>query len=116
MPASKELILQVNEAFNRNDMSAFLSLCNEDIEWNMMGSTSAKGKTAILAMMQQMPPVELSISISNILFAGDQAACTGRFTMKNKEGVTTDYHFCDVYVFSGNLIAKLDSYVVENKG
>ncbi len=116
MSASKaEIVQKVNDAFNNNDMSAFLSYCTDDIVWNMVGNSSTKGKDAILKMMNGMPDFSPDIVIEDIFTTDEKAACTGTFNMPDKSGEKKNYSFCDVYYFAGDKIQKMDSYTVEMK-
>jgi len=112
---NKEIIQKVNDAFNRNDMQTFLAYCTEDIQWNMIGNSSTKGKDAILKMMTEMPGDSPDIIIEEILTEENKAACTGTFTMTKSSGESSRYSFCDVYQFADGKIQVLDSYVVEIK-
>ena len=113
---SEEIVRNVNDAFNRNDMQAFLSYCTDDIRWNMIGSSSTQGKDAILKMMNKMPDMSPDISVNNIFVAGNKAACTGTFLMTKHTGEKTHYSFCDIYQFAAGKIAVMDSYVLPLKG
>ncbi len=116
MEATHEVVVRkVNDAFRNNDMPLFLSFCTDDIIWNMVGNGITKGKEAILQMMCASTAECPDIAIEVIFSQGDRTACTGTFSMQNKEGVKEHYSFCDVYQFNNEKIKALDSYVVPVK-
>lgn len=116
MPTThEEIIRNVNDAFNNNDMQAFLSYCTDDIRWNMIGSSSTQGKDAILKMMNEMPNMSPDITINDIFGSSDKAVCTGTFLMPKSTGEKEHYSFCDIYQFTNGKIAVMDSYVLPLK-
>ncbi len=112
---NKEIIEKSNASFEAGKPEDFLALCAEDIEWQMAGENFQKGKDAIREFMSSMGDMEPpKISVTSIISEGDRAACYGNMTMKEK-GVENTYSYCDIYRFSGDKIAELNSFVVKNK-
>ena len=106
----KRIVEQVNAAFARNDMEAFLNFCTDTVEWTMVGESIVKGKRAIREWMKSMDPGAPTIRVDHIVAEDDVAVATGSFVMK---GVA--YEFCDVYGFEGDRIASLKAYVIQPK-
>jgi len=50
-----------------------------------------------------------------IIVEGDSVAAYGDMKMKDKEGKTVPYGYCDIYRFSGDKIAELRSFVVKTQ-
>ncbi len=113
---NKEIIEQVNAAFEENKPEVFLDFCTEDVRWEMAGDELRTGKESIRKFMASMgddmePP---KINVTRIISDGDSAACYGDMTMV-ENGAETAYSYCDVYTFSGDKIAELRSFVVKHK-
>lgn len=90
--------------------------CVEDVEWTMIGEKSVKGKEATREWMKSMGDMEPpKITVSKIIAEGDSVAAYGDMTMKDKDGKTVPYGYCDIYRFSGDKIAELNSFVVKTE-
>jgi uncharacterized protein len=111
---NKEIVEKVNAAFAENNPEGFLEACADDVKWTMVGEKSVNGKAAIREWMAQMKGMEApKFTVSQLIAEGDSVACCGDMTMKEKDGKTVPYGYCDVYRFSGDKIAELTSYVVK---
>ncbi len=113
---NKEIVEKLNAAFEQNKMEDFYALCSEDIEWQMAGDQTRKGLKAIREFMSSMPGdmEPPKINVTSIISDGDRAACYGDMTMKEK-GSENTYSYCDIYRFSADKIAELNSFVVKHK-
>ncbi|HEX5735447.1 MAG TPA: nuclear transport factor 2 family protein [Blastocatellia bacterium] len=113
---NKGIIEKVNAAFAKNDTEGFLSFCTEDVEWTMVGDKTVKGKDAIRKWMASMnltePP---KFTVDNLLADGDFVTTLGNMTMKDKDGRTAPYAYCDVYHFRGDKIAELRAFVIKTE-
>jgi ketosteroid isomerase-like protein len=82
----------------------------------MVGDTSVSGKGAIRQWMESMdnrePP---KFSVDNVIADGDFAIAHGDMTMKEKDGSTGSYSYCDLYRFRGDKIAELRAFVIKTK-
>lgn len=111
-----EIVEKINDSFIKGDTDAFLSFCNENVVWTMVGDTVKKGVKNIKEWMTQMdghePP---KFSVKKIIADDTSAACYGDMTMKNEKGDTVDYSYCDIYTFIGGKVTELTSYVVALK-
>ena len=90
----------------------FLSYCADDVIWTI-GDRTVKGKTAIrewMALMDMEPP---KFTVENIIGEGDLVTAHGGMTMKDKDGKTGSYEYCDIYRFRDGKIAALRSFVVK---
>jgi uncharacterized protein len=111
---NKAVIEQVNEAFRRNDVEGFLARCTEDVVWTMVGETPVKGKAAIRQWMQSSAGEPPAFTVRALAGEGDYVFCQGDMTM-TEEGRAVPYAFCDVYRFSGELIAELNAFVIKTQ-
>lgn len=113
---NKETVKKVNAAFAENDMEGFLSFCADDIEWTMVGDKSVKGKEAIRAWMDSMkmkePP---KFTVDTVIAEGDSVAAHGSMTMKDEDGKTVPYAYCDLYRFRDARIVALTSFVIKTE-
>ena len=112
---NKQIIQKVNEAFDKADIEAFLSLCSEDIVWTMLGDEKWSGKETIRNAMKGMDSNPPDFTTKEMIAEGDTVVAYGDMKMKNKEGGTNYYSFCDVYYFEGGLIKELNTFMVKQK-
>ena len=112
----KEIVNKANASFEENNLEGFLELCAEDIEWNMVGDKTSKGKDEIREWMSAMGNMEPpKITAENEIAEGEKVAAYGAMTMKNEKSEVVSYSYCDVYRFKDGKIAELSSFVVQNK-
>lgn len=113
---NKEIVEKVNAAFIDNKPEDFLSFCDENVEWTMVGEKTSKGKKEIrewMASMEGMEPPKFTVD--EIIAEGDTVVCHGGMKMKGEDGEPGDYSYCDIYRFNNGKIARLQSFVVKHK-
>jgi len=112
---SKEIVEKVNAAFAENDLEGFLAFCAEDVRWTMVGEKTVDGKEAIrqwLASMDIEPP---EFTVVALIAEGDLVAAHGDMIMKDEDGKTVPYSYCDFYRFRGDKIVELRSFVIKTE-
>jgi uncharacterized protein len=112
---NKEIVEKVNASFAEGGVEGFLSHCADDVVWTMIGNKTTKGKNAIrewLASMDIEPP---KFTVDNIIAEGDFVTAHGAMTMKEKDGKTVPYAYCDIYRFRDGKIAELNSFVIKTE-
>jgi ketosteroid isomerase-like protein len=115
MTAQTKFLQQFNEAFAKGDINYISQQVTDDIEWNMVGDFSLKGKKAFDDSLQEMKGTEtLDMQILNTIINGKFAAVDGTMKIKESSGNIKSFGFCDLYEFNndGNKIRKMTSYIV----
>ncbi len=113
---NKEIIEKVNAAFAEGSTEGFLSFCAEDVEWTMVGDKTVKGKEAIRQWMASMEmPEPPKFTIDNVIAEGDFVMAHGDMTMKDKDGKTAQYSYCDIYRFRGDEIVELRAFGIKTE-
>lgn len=116
MPANnKEIVEKVDAAFAEGSVEKFLSFCADDIEWTMVGEKTVKGKDAIRQWLSSMDTEPPKLTARNVIAEGDAVAAHGHMTMKDKDGQTVPYAYCDLYRFREAKIVNLTSFVVKTE-
>lgn len=113
---NKEIVKKLDASFTEGKFEDFFSLCTDDVEWNMVGDKTVKGKDSIrewLSSMGEMEPPK--INNRTLIAEGDSIAAHGEMTMKNKEGETSNYSYCDIYRFENEKIAQLISFMIKTE-
>lgn len=112
---NKATVRKINDAFLEGNFEGFLDFCAEDVTWSIVGDRTLNGKENIRQWMNSMKgeePPKFS-TVNPVIAEGDYVVARGDMTMKDKDGKTNDYSYCDVYRFSGDKIAELNSFVVK---
>jgi uncharacterized protein (TIGR02246 family) len=111
----KEIVEQVNAAFAQNNPEGFLSFCADDVEFTMIGDKTVKGKDAVRKWMASMESEPPKITVDRVIAEGDFVTAHGNMTMKDKDGKTVPYAYCDIYTFRGDKIIELRAFVVKTE-
>ncbi len=112
---NKEIVEKVNASFAEGDVEGFLSHCADDVIWTMVGKKRTEGKNAIREWMAAMDMEPPKFTVDNIIAEGDFVTAYGNMTMKEKDGKTAPYAYCDIYRFRDGKIAELNSFVVKTE-
>jgi len=113
MDSNKETLKTANAAISKGDNEGFLALCTEDTKWNFLGDQILEGKEAVREWMKtayQQPP---DFMVENLIAEGDFVTAVGKIKMKDEDGKTILYSYCDVWRFSNGKMAELKAFVIE---
>ena len=109
----KAILTAANAAITNGDNEGFLSFCTDDTEWTFVGEQTLKGKEAVrqyMAVAYVEPPKFL---VENLIADGAFVTAIGKISMKNEDGKTVDYSYCDVWRFLDGKMAELKAFVIE---
>ena len=113
---NKNIVQEINASFMEGNTEKFLSLCDENVRWDLLGEKSIEGKTAIREFMSAMDGCPApQFSVRDIVADGDVVMCHGDMKMKDDKGADQEYGYCDVYHFAGGQVTSLRSYIVPFK-
>ena len=79
--SKKDVIKHVDDAFARNDVERFLSFCDDDFVWTMVGSDPITGKDAVRKWMASGPSEPPSFTVNTVVAEGDVVTSIGNMTM-----------------------------------
>ena len=112
---NKEIVELVNASFAEGGVEGFLSHCADDVVWTMVGNKSTKGKNAIREWMASMDMEPPEFTVDNIIAEGDFVTAYGDMALKEKDGKTVPYAYCDIYRFRDGKIVELNSFVIKTE-
>ena len=112
---TKEIVEKVNASFAEGGVEGFLSHCADDVVWTIVGQKTTRGKNAIHEWMASMDMEPPKFTVDNIIGDGDFVTAYGDMTMKEKDGKTVPYAYCDIYRFREGKIAELNSFIVKTE-
>lgn len=108
----REFLKVFNIAFPKGDTDFIMEHVSEDIQWEMVGLKTVRGKSEVL---QQLNEGEKTIirefELSSVITHGKEASASGEFVLESNKR----YKFCDVYKFQGTktIIKEIQSFVIE---
>lgn len=112
---NKEIVEMVNASFAEGGVEGFLSHCADDVVWTMVGNKSTRGKNAIREWMASMDMEPPQFTVDNIIAEGDFVTAYGNMALKEKDGKTVPYAYCDIYRFRDVKIVELNSFVIKTE-
>ena len=112
---NKEIVEKVNASFAEGSVEGFLSHCADDVVWTIVGNKTTRGKNAIREWMASMDIEPPKFTVDNIIADGDFVTAYGDMNMKEKDGKTAPYAYCDIYRFRDGKIVELNSFVVKTE-
>jgi uncharacterized protein len=113
MESNKAILQKANAAISKGDYEGFLSHCTEDTEWRFVGDIILQGKVAVREWMARTYSEPPKFSVENLIAEGDFVTAIGKIAMKDENGETTDYLYCDVWRFRDCKMAGLTAFVIK---
>ncbi len=109
----KQAVEAYFEGFRRSDHAMILALLTEDVIWNLPGFRHLEGKAAFDGEIEN-PAFEGSprLAIDRLVQEGETVVAIGTGEGRHREAGPFRFAYCDVFTFRGNLIARVESYVV----
>ncbi len=115
---TKEIVLQVIDAFDNNDVDKILSLFADDVIWTMKGSniTVSNGKDEVEKFLGAMEDIKIvSSTHDHIIVDGNKAAVDGFIQCKGKSGEEINMYYADFYELENDQVKIVTSYIVDKK-
>jgi ketosteroid isomerase-like protein len=113
MSEHKDLVRTYFDGFRRSDHEAVLACLTYDVVWDLPGHAHLVGKKQFDAEIEN-PAFEGSpvLDVDRLVEEGDTLVVIGEGQGTQAGGEGFRFAFCTVFTFSGDLIARVESYVV----
>jgi ketosteroid isomerase-like protein len=113
LSSHKEAVAAYFEGFRTSDHELILGLLTDDVIWDLPGFKHLEGKAAFDAEIEN-PAFSGSptLHVDRVVEDGDTVLTIGDGGGKTATGESHRFAFCDVFSFRGDLIARVESYVV----
>nr|WP_068888865.1 nuclear transport factor 2 family protein [Pedobacter panaciterrae] len=113
MESNKQVLENANAAIAKGDYEGFLSYCTEDMVWNFVGEQILRGKEAVRKYVRKVYTEPPKFQVETLVAEGEVVIAVGKITLKNKEGVSVNYAYCDVWRLLEGKLHELKAFVVE---
>jgi ketosteroid isomerase-like protein len=113
MSARKQAVEAYFEGFRRSDHQAILALLTDDVVWDLPGFRHLQGKEAFDGEIEN-PDFEGSphLVVDRLVEEGDVVVAIGTGRGTHRTNGPFEFAYNDVFTFRGDLIARVESYVV----
>jgi ketosteroid isomerase-like protein len=101
------------EGFRQSDHERILACLTDDVVWDLPGYRHLMGKEAFDGEIENEEFVgSPTLTIDRLIEEGDTVVAIGAGEGTRKTGERHRFVFCDVFTFAGDLINRVESYVV----
>ena len=104
------------ERFRRSDKPEILALLTDDVAWDLPGFRHLTGKAAFEGEIVNAQFEEYPTLVVDQVEGVDTVVCIGQGHGQMKTGAEIRFAFCDVFTFRGDLICRVESYIVPLTG
>ncbi len=113
MSARKQLVERYFEGFRRSDHEEILRCLTDDVVWDLPGFKHLEGRDAFDGEIEN-PAFSGSpeLVVDRVVEEGDTVVTVGSGAGRRATGEEHRFAFCDVFTFRGDLIRRVESYVV----
>ena len=112
---NKAILEAANAAIAEGNYQGFLSFCTDDTEWTFVGDKTLKGKEAVRQWMATTYVEPPKFRVAHLIAESDFVTALGDITMKDEDGKTAHYSYCDVWRFRGGKMVELKAFVIKTK-
>ena len=110
---NKAILEKANAAVSEGNNEGFLSFCTDDTTWTFVGDKTLEGKEAVRQYMAAAYVEPPKFIVETLIAEGEFVTAIGKISMKNENGITIDYSYCDVWRFRDGKMAELKAFVIE---
>lgn len=113
MSAHKEIVERYFAGFRRTDHAAILALLTDDVVWDLPGYRHLEGKEAFDGEIEgEGFEGRPTLTVDRLVEEGDTVVAIGDGAGPRPDREPFRFAFCDVFTFRGDLIARVESYLV----
>jgi uncharacterized protein len=113
MSSRTTVVDQYFEGFRRSDHRMILACLTDDVVWDLPGYRSLAGKKEFDGEIENPEFVGSPVLVINRMIEGDDAVVViGSGEGSRRNGDRHRFAYCDVFTFAGDLVSRVESYVV----
>lgn len=117
MSAQKGLVERYFQGFRQGDHAVILGCLTDDVAWDLPGFRHLKGKLDFDSEIENPAFIgRPMLTLDRLLEDGNVVVAIGEGAASTAAGETHRFAFCDVFTFTGELISRVESYLVPLPG
>ena len=109
MSARKDAVAAYFNGFRQGDHGAILALLTDDVAWDLPVFRHLRGKEAFDGEIENGRP---TLVVDRVVEEGDTVVAIGSGEATMATGDVHRFAYCDVFTFAGDLIGRVESYLV----
>ncbi|GAB3900147.1 hypothetical protein GCM10028803_22500 [Larkinella knui] len=110
---NKAILEKANAAITQGDHEGFLAHCTEETKWIFVGDTTLQGKQAVRQWMTTAYAEPPKFRVEHFIAEGDFVTAIGTISLKDDDGKTALYEYCDVWRFRDGKMDELKAFVIK---
>jgi ketosteroid isomerase-like protein len=113
MSTRTDVIEQYFDGFRHSDHERILACLTDDVAWDLPGYRSLAGKEEFDSEIEN-PEFEGSpeLVVDRMIEGADAVVVIGSGEARRRNGDRHRFAYCDVFTFTGDLVSRVESYVV----
>lgn len=109
----KDVVEEYFEGFRRGDHERILALLTDDVAWDLPGFRHLKGKDEFDGEIENEEFTgKPTLAVDRLVEEGDTLVAIGSGEATHSSGKIHRFAYCDVFTFAGELISRVESYLV----
>jgi ketosteroid isomerase-like protein len=113
MSARKDAVAAYFDGFRQGDHGAILALLTDDVAWDLPGFRHLRGKEAFDGEIENEAFTgRPTLVVDRVVEEGDTVVAIGSGVATMATGDVHRFVYCDVFTFAGDLIGRVESYLV----
>ena len=113
MSHRKQLVETYIDGFRHSDHERILACLTDDVVWDLPGHTYLTGKAAFDAEIENEEFTgRPTLAVDRLVEEGDTVVAIGSGEATHRSGKLHRFAYCDVFTFAGELICRVESYLV----
>lgn len=113
MGSRRSIVDRYFEGFRRGDHEAILTLLTDDVRWDIYGHRHLQGKGAFDDEIENDAfEGNPELTVRELIVDGDKVVAHHIGEVRRDGGGSMKFAACDVFTFDGDLISRVESYVV----
>ena len=112
---NKAILEKANAAITEGNYEEFLSFCTDDTKWTFVGEQILRGKQTVREYMAKAYVEPPKFMVESLIAEDEFITALGKINLRDEDGKTIEYAYCDVWRFHNGKMAELKAFVIENK-
>ncbi len=113
MSSRKRLVQTYMDGFRRSDHRQVLGCLSDDVVWDLQGHARLVGKEAFDGEIENEAfKGSPTLEVDRLIEEEGTVVAIGAGASMHRSGTVHRFTFCDVFTFAGDVISRVESYVV----